>query len=98
MFQRRLLLFGIFLALLTTAYAKEKKCGEASCTTTTSTQTIGGVKHNCETETCTKSCCTFNGTAQCTNETTKTKTCTPARTAPGKGIDKFKAAPPTLRR
>lgn len=71
----------------------EKKCGAESCgAPTKTTKTINGVVHNCDTTTCTKSCCTLADPPVCTVEKTTKSDCTAARTFP-KQIEKLPKAP-----
>ena len=93
MIQTKLLLCAMALAIPMAAGAAEKKCGAESCGTPTKTQkTISGVVHNCDSTTCSKSCCTFADPPVCSIEKTTTSSCTQARTSPRKKL--FEKAPP----
>ena len=98
MIQTRLLLCVMVLAIPMAAGAAQKQCGAESCGTPTKTQkTINGVVNNCDSTTCTKSCCTLADPPVCSIEKTTTSSCSPARTSPGKKIEKFKAPPATTK-
>jgi len=94
----KLLLCAIVLAVPMAALAAQKNCGAESCGAPTKTQkTIGGVVHNCNATTCSKSCCTLADPPVCSVEKTTTSDCTPARISPGKKLEKFKAPPATTK-
>ena len=98
MVHMRLLLCAMLLAVPMAAGSAEKQCGAESCGTPTKTKkTINGVVHNCDSTTCTKSCCTLADPPVCSIEKTTTSSCTAAITRPGMKIDKFKAPPATTK-
>ena len=94
----KLLSFVMVLVVPIAALAAQKQCGAESCGSPVKSQkTINGVVHNCESTTCSKSCCTLADPPVCSVEKTTTSSCTPARVAPGKQIQKYKAPPATTK-
>jgi len=92
------LLYVLALAVPTYSEAAQKKCGAETCgTPTKTTKVINGVKHNCESTTCSKSCCTFDDPPVCSIEKTTTSSCTAARTVPGKQIPNLRGPSSTLK-
>jgi len=87
----KLLFLMLFLGTSVAANAEQKRCGAETCgTPTKTTKAINGVNHNCDSTTCSKSCCTLGDPPVCSVEKTTTSSCTPARVSPGK-IQKYKA-------
>ncbi len=95
----KLLAFVVCLVVPIAALGAEKQCGAESCGSPVKTQkTINGVVHNCESTTCSKSCCTLGDPPVCSVEKTTTSSCTPAKTiSPGKQIQKYKAPSATMK-
>ena len=63
----------VFLGTSGAANAEQKRCGGATCgTPTKTTKTINGVNHNCDSTTCSKSCCTLGDPPVCSVEKTTT--------------------------
>jgi hypothetical protein len=94
----RLLLCAIILAASTPALATQKQCGAETFGAPVKTKkTINGVSYNCDSTTCSKSCCTLADPPVCSIEKKTTSSCTQALTGHG-GIDKFKAPSGTLKR
>ena len=85
----RLLFLMLFLGT-SAAHAEQKKCGAETCgTPTKTTKVINGVNHNCDSTTCSKSCCTLGDPPVCSIDKTTTSSCTAARVSPS-NIQKYK--------
>lgn len=98
MIRRCLLCLTLLAVVIPTQGLAEKKCGAATCGSPVKSQkTIGGVAHDCETTTCTKSCCTLSDPPVCSTEKTTSSSCAPAKTTPGTKLEKFKAPPATTK-